>query len=100
MKANYKKNKGYIATDALIAIMIILIIIPTLTGMIYNISKTENAINRKTQAINIAVNAMEVAKGLYVKDLEKGKILETLNNMNLYEKKIDNDGIITLNECT
>ena len=61
---NLKKNKGYVGIDAAIAVLILIIVIPTLAGIIYNINKTNKIIDRKTEAISIAVNTMEVAKGI------------------------------------
>ena len=45
---NLKNNKGYVGIDASIAVLILLIIIPTIAGMIYNVNKTNNLIDRKS----------------------------------------------------
>lgn len=61
---NFRKNKGYVGIDASIGVLILLIIVPTLVGMIYNVNKTNSFIDRKTEAISIAVNTLEAAKGI------------------------------------
>ena len=69
-----KNNKGFVGVDTSIAIIILLIFIPTITAMIYNINKENKNVERKSQALNFAVNVMETAKGIGTKDL-------TLENM-------------------
>ena len=67
---NFKKNKGYVAVDAALAVFILVIMIPTITGMIYNINKNNKSIDRKTEAISIAVNTLEVAKGIGIEGMK------------------------------
>lgn len=68
---NLKNNNGYVLTDAAIALIIIVILIPTITGMIYNINRIKHGNERKTEAINIAVNTIEAAKSINMADLPK-----------------------------
>lgn len=75
---NLKNSKGYVGIDASIAVLILLIIIPTIAGMIYNVNKTNNLIDRKTEAISIAVNAIETAKGIDMADLTKYAVIQEL----------------------
>ena len=96
-----KNNKGFVGVDTSIAIIILLIFIPTITAMIYNINKENKNVERKSQALNFAVNVMETAKGIGTKDL-------TLENMekeitNLYSAEIQQnsnttDGIINISK--
>ena len=96
-----KNNKGFVGVDTSIAIIILLIFIPTITAMIYNINKENKNVERKSQALNFAVNVMETAKGIGTKDL-------TLENMekeitNLYSDEIQQnsnttDGIINISK--
>lgn len=96
-----KKNKGFVGVDTSIAIIILLIFIPTITAMIYNINKENKNVERKSQALNFAVNVMETAKGIAMQDL-------TLENMekgitNLYSTEIQQnsnmtDGIINISK--
>lgn len=76
-----KNNKGYVAIDASIAVLILLIIIPTIAGMIYNVNKSNNFIERKTEAINIAVNTIEIVKGIGA----NGELNETTVRNNIAE---------------
>ncbi|MCI9063742.1 MAG: hypothetical protein HFJ17_03980 [Clostridia bacterium] len=59
---DFKNNKGFVGVDASIGILILIIIIPIMTGIIYNISRTNSEISRKNKAINIAINKIEEAK--------------------------------------
>lgn len=96
-----KNNKGFVGVDTSIAIIILLIFIPTITAMIYNINKENKNVERKSKALNFAVNVMETAKGIGMKDL-------TLENMekeitNLYSTEIQQnsnttDGIINISK--
>lgn len=69
-----KNNRGYVAIDASIAVLVLLIIVPTIAGMIYNVNKTNNLIERKNEAISIAINTIETVKGIGV----HGDINETV----------------------
>ena len=90
---NFRKNKGYVATDASIAVIALLIIIPTITGIIFNINQTNNKIDRKTQALNIAVNTIEASKSLSFENLRKENIIKQLNDT-IYGNKINDEGIL------
>ena len=73
-----KNNKGYVGIDASIAILVLLIIVPTLAGMIYNVNKSNNLIDRKTEAISIAVNTIEAMKGIGIFDINDSNFNETV----------------------
>lgn len=61
---NLKQNKGYVGTDIAIAVIILLILIPTIMGMTFNANASKNATNVKAGATNVAVNTIEAAKGI------------------------------------
>ena len=91
---NFRKNKGYVGIDASIAILVLLIIIPTIAGMIYNVNKSNALIDRKTEAISIAVNTIEAIKGIGIEDMQIAgfdgtNIVDNLKNIypNLPEEK-------------
>lgn len=65
----FRNNKGFVGIDTSIAIMILVILIPTITAIMYNINKENKSIERKSQALNFAINVMETSKGMEVKDL-------------------------------
>lgn len=76
-----RNNKGYVMTDASIAIIILLILVPTIMGMIYSLNVTKRNTETKAQAVNIAVNVMETAKGMELSDDLNGQvILESLGD--------------------
>ena len=86
---NLRKNKGYVGVDDSIAVLVLLIIIPTVTGMVYNMNKTNSSVKRKTEAINIAVNTLEVSKGMDVLQLsDNTAILDNVNK--IYNNKLEN----------
>lgn len=85
-----KNNKGFVGVDASIAIIILLIFIPTISAMIYNINKENKSIERKSQALNFAVNVMETTKKIELQDLSLEKIETEI--INFY-----NEGVIISN---
>ena len=77
-----KNNRGYVAIDASIAVLVLLIIVPTIAGMIYNVNKTNNLIERKNEAISIAINTIETVKGLGVHaDIDETVIKNKLSDI-------------------
>ena len=75
---NLRNNKGYVLTDVSVSIIILLIMVPVIMGIIYHISITQRTIETKTEAINIAVNAIEAAKGISVEELDEEKIIDVI----------------------
>ena len=73
-----KDEKGYVGVDISIAVIILLIIVPTIMGMVYNINSSKNVSKVKSEAISIAVNALEAAKKIELADLDDNSILEAL----------------------
>ena len=62
MKKIFAKNNGFAGIDISISMIIILIFIPTIFGIVYNIGKINAEVKRKTSAINIATNVIEIIK--------------------------------------
>ncbi len=75
---NLRSNKGYVLTDASVSIIILLVLVPVIMGIVYQINITQRTIETKTEAINIAINAVEAAKGLSVEELNKSNIIDNL----------------------
>ena len=75
---NLRNNKGYVLTDVSVSIIILLIIVPVIMGIVYQISITQRTIETKTEAINIAVNAIEAAKGISIEELDEEKIIDVI----------------------
>ena len=103
---NLRKNKGYVGMDASIAVLILLLIIPTITGMIYNINKTNNSIERKTEAINISINIIEAIKGIGIEELNKANadieittaLVNMYSDLNTEEKEVTTTGGLNIKE--
>ena len=68
---NLREEKGFTGIDISIAVIIILIFIPTIFGVIYNSSKSRQIANRQATSINKAVEILEEAKGFGTTDVEK-----------------------------
>lgn len=63
-----KQNKGYVAVDMAVGLIILIMLIPMIIAMTLNISATNSSIKRKTQAVNIASNVIEIAKATISED--------------------------------
>jgi len=92
-----KNDKGYVLTDVSISVIILLILTPVIMGLVYRINSTKRNSEIKSEAINIAVNALEAAKGIGVSDLIDSNenkaetlILNKLNEEN-YNNKLNID---------
>ena len=82
---NLKNNKGYVITDVSIAIIILLILIPVIMGLVYGIDTSKLSSEIKSEAINIAINTIEAAKGLPIEEVTPSNILTELSNMEAFE---------------
>ena len=76
-----RNNKGYTGIDISITILILVILIPVITGMAYNIGKSNSGIEQKSYAITEASSALEVAKSV-------------TNIENIYSKKSDTPEVV------
>ena len=93
----FKNDKGYVLTDVSISVIILLILTPVIMGMVYGIYSSKRNTEIKSEAINIAVNSLEAAKGIGVSDLIDSNenkaetlILNKLNEEN-YNNKLNID---------
>lgn len=81
---NFKSNKGYTGIDISIAMIIILIFIPTIFGIVYNLQKARARTEREAIAINIATDVLEIAKSLNYSEVfisnENSEFKTLLNN--------------------
>lgn len=94
MLKRLKKNKGFTGIDISISVIIILIFIPTIFGIVYNIQKTNESVQRKTNAVGIATNIIEIIKKESYDDIsedESGKLNQDL--LNKYAKSTSNSAI-------
>ena len=65
-----KNNKGFVGVDITIALLLLIIAVPTIAGIVYNTNKSNSAIERQLQAVNIATNAMEEFKLVIYEDTD------------------------------
>ena len=77
-----KNNKGYVGIDISISLIIVLIIVPTIVGIVYNINKSKSNTIKKTEATSIAVNTIEVMKGMGIDNITDFALDDTINNDN------------------
>ena len=63
---NLRSNKGFTGSDILISIVVLIIFIPTIFGVVYNVNKTNKHIIRESRAVNIATEILESAKTIGV----------------------------------
>ena len=77
---NLKQNKGYVGIDMSVAVIIMLLLIPTIFGIVYNINSSRISSGVKSEAISIAVNAIEAAKGIEIEDLNEDKVFTEMRN--------------------
>lgn len=75
---NIRKNKGYVMADITIAVIILLILVPVIMGLVYNIEVNKRGTEAKSEAINIAVNALEAAKGIDISTLDVENIFQNM----------------------
>ena len=76
-----RNNNGFTGIDVSIALIVLLIFIPMLFEIIYNLKKVNQSVNRESTALDIAVNVIEDTK------------LEQYDNIATkapYDKKIEN----------
>lgn len=59
---NLRKNNGFAGVDISISMIIILIFIPTIFGIVYNIQKTNSSVNRKSEAVGIRSECFRISK--------------------------------------
>ena len=77
---NLKNNKGYTGTDILIATLVIMVFLPTIVSLIYNIQKNQNQTERKTYALNLATNVLEIAKSSDITKMNTSDEVTETNN--------------------
>ena len=80
MKNN--KERGFALTDAIIAIIIIMILTSVIIIISYNIYLQSSFIKRNTKATNIIVNLFEYAKSLDFDDINYNDLSDYYDNNN------------------
>ncbi len=76
----FRNNKGFVMTDATIAVIILLILVPTIMGLVYNIQVTKRTSEVKAEAINILTNTIEASKGINIENVNANTVLQKLKD--------------------
>ena len=79
---NLRNNKGFSGIDITIAVLIIVIFVPTIFGITYNIQVTNGTIKREYYAISIATDVLETAKSIDFNSV-------TLENDSIFIQKLN-----------
>lgn len=74
---NIKNNKGITGVDITIAIIILALFVSLITSMFYNVTIIGRTVNRKAEAVYIAIQVIEAAKQIGYDELPKGETDET-----------------------
>lgn len=59
---NLREQKGFAGSDIIIAVIILFIFVSLITTMFYNFNTSGKEVERKSEAVNIAVNEIEQIK--------------------------------------
>lgn len=79
---NLKSNKGYVGVDISVAVIIFLIIVPTIMGIIFSANSSSNSVKVKSEALSILTNAIETAKGMPIEDVNATDLLNQFKTSN------------------
>ena len=76
-----KRNKGFTGVDIAVSVVIFTIFVTVIASMFYNLSVTENRIQRKTEATNLAIKVIETMKVIEFDKLTEGMTINDINNL-------------------
>lgn len=77
---NIKQNKGIGLSDAIIAVVILMIFTGVIVSVSYNIYIQSHFIKRNEQATNYIVELFEHAQGLLYEDVDSTELVQYINN--------------------
>ncbi len=99
---NIKQNKGYVGIDMTVGVIILLILVPTIMGLVFGINNSRITTEVKTQALDIIVNTLETAKGMELSELKATALLKNFEvaYRNEYNTTIENDNSEIENDNT
>lgn len=73
---NLKNNRGITGVDLSIALVIVVLFVGLISTLAYNFSVTSQGINRKADAINIAIQKVEELKSTTYENIQSGENTE------------------------
>ena len=91
-----KRNKGFTGVDIAISVVIFTIFVTVITSMFYNLSVTENRIQRKTEATNLAIKVIETMKVIEFDKLTEGMTINDINNLITDKIEVPNGYSVTV----
>lgn len=81
-KKELNKENGIVVSDAIIAILIVLLFVGIITSLITNIVLESAKIKLDSQHINIATEILEYIEQASYSDIEEEDVINHINNMN------------------
>ena len=92
-----KNNKGITGVDITISIVILALFISLITSMFYNVTVIGKSVNRKADAVYLAVKVIEAAKQIGYNELPTGETDETsIYTLEELNEKLEEEKKITL----
>ena len=76
-----RNNKGFTGVDIAVSVVIFTIFVTVIASMFYNLSVTENRIQKKTEATNLAIKVIETMKVIEFDKLTEGMTINDINNL-------------------
>lgn len=73
---NLRNNRGITGVDLSVALIIVVLFVGLISTLAYNFSVTSQGINRKADAINIAIQKVEELKSTAYENLQSGENTE------------------------
>lgn len=94
---NIKSNNGITGVDITISIVILGLFISLITSMFYNVSVIGKTVNRKADAVYLAVQVIEAAKQIGYNEIPTGETDETsIYTLEEINEKLEEENKITL----
>ena len=91
-----KRNNGFTGVDIAISVVIFTIFVTVVASMFYNLSVTEDRIQRKAEATNFAIKTIETMKVIDFDKLKEGMTINDINNLITDKIEIPNGYNITV----
>lgn len=103
MKNRFFKERGFVATDALIAIVIITIFTGLIATIIYNIHLANSSIKRTSTALSYITDVFEYSDKIYYEEVNNLNLIQYFNKKYYYEEDETtpkSDAIVKAKEAT
>ena len=91
-KRNLKNSDGFVASDAIMAIIIITIFTAIIATLAYNIYLSNSSLKRMSKANNYIIDIFEYVDKLYYEEVTEEKLITYLN------EKYNSSGVKAVND--